>query len=287
MQTVDTISELRRRLSSHRQSQQSVALVPTMGNLHRGHLQLVAEALANSDIVVTSIFVNPLQFGPEEDFASYPRTLASDARQLLEAGCHYLFAPDELELYGADSLRHSHRTMVQIAELSRLYCGASRPGHFAGVTTVVCKLLNIVQPDSAFFGLKDYQQFVLIRQMVRDLCFAVNIVGVETVRAPSGLAISSRNSYLNPQQLTIAAGLYGVLQSCAAKIRQGQRQYPALQEQAMAELAAAGMAPDYVAVCDAAALHPAKPETREFAILAAAAIGPTRLIDNVRLQVPT
>ncbi|MCG8413286.1 MAG: pantoate--beta-alanine ligase [Pseudomonadales bacterium] len=281
MDIVTTIDELRQRLLPHRQDQQKIALVPTMGNLHQGHLNLVSTALDQSDIVVTSIFVNPLQFGPNEDLASYPRTLDHDTKQLSDAGCHYLFAPSESELYGANA---SSSTLVQVPELSKLYCGASRPGHFDGVTTVVSKLFNIVQPDIACFGLKDYQQFVLIKRMVNDLAFPIEIVGVEIAREESGLAMSSRNNYLSPQELEVATGLNRVLESTATRILTGERQFSSLQDQAVTELNSRGMQPDYVVICDADSLQPAADTTSHFAILAAAAIGPTRLIDNVRFQ---
>ncbi len=281
MQTVTTINELRQYLLPHRQAQQKIGLVPTMGNLHQGHLNLVSAALDHSDIVVTSIFVNPLQFGPNEDLASYPRTLDRDTEQLTKLGCHYLFAPGETELYGTNS---STQTLVQVPELSRLYCGVSRPGHFDGVTTVVSKLFNIVQPDIACFGLKDYQQFIIIESMVNDLAFPIELIGVEIAREESGLAMSSRNNYLSPQETEIAANLNRVLESIAAQIQQGARQFGPLQNQAIAELDSPGMQPDYFVICDAHSLLPAVDCTTHFAILAAATVGSTRLIDNVRFQ---
>lgn len=281
MQTVSTINKLKQCLLPHRIVQQKIALVPTMGNLHQGHLNLVRAALAESDIVITTIFVNPLQFGPDEDLDSYPRTLDADMEQLSELGCHFLFAPQESELYGPE---RSQETIVHVPELSRLYCGASRPGHFDGVTTVVSKLFNITQPDMAFFGLKDYQQFILINHMVRDLAFPIEIKGVEITREASGLAMSSRNNYLSSEELETAVSLNRILESCAARIRDGDEQFDALQEQAASELDSSGMRTDYFAICDANTLAPATGATSEFAILAAAYLGSTRLIDNVRFQ---
>ncbi|MBV0934213.1 pantoate--beta-alanine ligase [Marinobacterium weihaiense] len=279
MQTLHTLAELRAAVQQHRRNGKRIALVPTMGNLHRGHLRLVKTALQHADIVITSIFVNPLQFGANEDLDSYPRTLAEDQQQLAAEGCHLLFAPSVAEVYpdGQDA-----QTLVEVPGLSDLYCGASRPGHFRGVSTVVCKLFNMVQPDVAVFGLKDYQQVAVIRKMVRDLCIPVEIIGVPTERADSGLALSSRNGYLSAEELARAPALQRVLQQVASAVRGGEQNFDLLEQQAQAELEAAGFSRDYFRIVNRYTLLPAEPNDDKV-ILAAARLGPARLIDNLEI----
>jgi len=281
MQTLNTIEALRDLLAPSRRDGKRIALVPTMGNLHQGHIRLVETARREADIVVASIFVNPLQFGANEDLDSYPRTLAADQEKLMAAGCDILFAPGVSEVYpeGQDN-----QTLVEVPGLSDLHCGASRPGHFRGVTTVVCKLFNIVQPDLAVFGLKDYQQVAVIRKMVRDLCIPVEIVGVPTERAGSGLALSSRNGYLSEEELAIAPLLQQTLQQTANAVHNGNTDFTALEEQAQQTLEAGGFQRDYFRIlCRDTLLPPGPGDVRPLVILAAARLGPARLIDNLEI----
>jgi pantoate--beta-alanine ligase len=249
-----------------------------MGNLHKGHLTLIAAARAECDVVVATIFVNPMQFGPQEDLARYPRTFAADMAALQESGCDYLYAPAASEIYPAGPAVH---TRVSVPELSSLHCGKSRPGHFDGVCTVVCKLFNMIQPDWAFFGYKDYQQFHLISTMVRDLYLPVRLQGVQTVRESSGLAMSSRNGYLSAQQRGQAAALYATLTVIADRVQQGQSEFRQLEQEAAAKLAAAGLQPDYFHICNRATLQLAGHGDTNLIILAAVYAGTTRLIDNI------
>jgi len=278
MQTVHTIAELRAAVSSWRRAGERVALVPTMGNLHQGHIYLVERAREQAPRTVASIFVNPTQFGPKEDFAGYPRTLAEDSRQLEAAGLDLLFAPSVAEMYPRplDSM-----TQVTVAELSDILCGASRPIHFRGVATVVSKLFNMVQPDVALFGEKDWQQLMVIRRLVTDLDFPIEIIGVPTVRESDGLAMSSRNSYLTLDERAIAPVLYATLLASAERLRAGERDYARLAEDANARLAAAGFRPDYFAIRRADDLQPPDKDEQNLRILAAAWLGRARLIDNI------
>lgn len=281
MNTVKTVRELRAAVARARSEGKRIGFVPTMGNLHSGHAALVTKAAQRVDFVVASIFVNPLQFGPSEDLDKYPRTLAADQEKLLQAGCHLLFAPTVEEMYpdGMDG-----QTRVSVPQLSEGLCGASRPGHFEGVATVVSKLFNMVQPDLAVFGQKDFQQLAVIRALVRDLNMPIQIIGEPTVRADDGLALSSRNGYLNEAQRDTAPALYRVLSEMAEAIRQGQRDYPAMIAQGQAQLAVAGFRPDYLEIRHALTLRPAAAEDRDVVILAAAVLGATRLIDNLHLN---
>lgn len=276
MQTATLVPELRDVVTGWRQAGKRIAFVPTMGNLHAGHLQLVNEARKKADRVVVSIFVNPTQFGAGEDFETYPRTEREDREKLEMAGADLLFLPPVSEMYAPDA-----KTVVSVAGLSELYCGAFRPGHFNGVATVVCKLFNMVKPDIALFGLKDFQQLAVIRMMARDLNFAVDIVGVETVREPSGLAMSSRNGYLSPEEIQVAPKLYESLCVARAAVLAGKQPYAAIERQAMLSLREAGFQPDYFAVCRSSDLNKAEAGDRDLVILAAAGLGKTRLIDNV------
>ncbi len=277
MDTVTQISVLRERLAACRQ--QRIALVPTMGNLHAGHLALVAQAQRAADIVVVSLFVNPFQFGADEDLAHYPRTLAADQAALAEAGVDLLFVPTETELYPRPL---AEQTQVWVPGISDQYCGASRPGHFVGVATIVCKLFNIVQPDIALFGRKDYQQLYIIRRMVADLALSVQIQAVETVREPDGLALSSRNQYLTRAERALAPQLYQQIQHTAAQM--GQRSAPQLEIELANRLNVAGFRTDYVYIVDADSLAPLQVGSKRAVILVAAWLGRTRLIDNMVTQ---
>ena len=279
MKTLGDITTLREALASFR-AQGGISFVPTMGNLHPGHLQLVREAKRRAGHVVASIFVNPLQFGPKEDLASYPRTLAADQEALAEEGVSLLFAPSVETLYPVPL---EQQTRVSVPDISALYCGATRPGHFDGVATVVCKLFNIVQPDIAVFGRKDFQQLAVIRRMVRDLAMPVEIVGVDTVREQDGLAMSSRNQYLDAGERALAPNIYRLLREGAARIRAGDRDYHSLAAQVSTQLDSLGFRSDYVAVVDADTLLAPGEEAQRVAILAAAWLGAARLIDNIEV----
>ncbi|MHA6193054.1 pantoate--beta-alanine ligase [Pseudomonas wadenswilerensis] len=281
MNTVKSVLELRAAVARARGEGKRIAFVPTMGNLHSGHAALVTKAAQRADFVVASIFVNPLQFGPSEDLDKYPRTLAADQEKLLEAGCHLLFAPTVEEMY-PDGM--GVQTRVSVPQLSEGLCGASRPGHFEGVATVVSKLFNMVQPDLAVFGQKDFQQLAVIRALVRDLNMPIQIIGEPTVRAEDGLALSSRNGYLTAEQRTTAPVVYRTLSQLAEAIRQGRRDYPALIAEGQQALVAAGLKPDYLEVRHALNLRPASADDRDLVILVAAYLGNTRLIDNLHLN---
>ena len=278
MQVIQTIAALRARLDDER----AVAFVPTMGNLHEGHLDLVRLAREHGSCVVASVFVNPLQFGPSEDFDKYPRTLEADCAKL-QGLADVVFAPSASEMYPAQQT-----VFVEPPPVANELCGASRPGHFRGMATVVLKLLNIVQPQVALFGKKDYQQLHIIRQMVVQLNLPVAIVGGETVRAADGLALSSRNQYLSAGERSEAVFLYRTLQGMKQAILQGERDFERLQERAVELLAARGWLPDYVAVRNQSDLQPASPVQgnsvqHELVILVAARLGNTRLLDNVEV----
>ncbi|MFA5678732.1 MAG: pantoate--beta-alanine ligase [Pseudomonas sp.] len=283
MNTVHSIAQLRAALTRARQENKRIGLVPTMGNLHEGHIALVEMALQRTDYVVVSIFVNPLQFGPNEDLDSYPRTLAEDQRKLLDAGAHLVFAPSVSDMYPEGMDGH---TQVSVPVVSEGLCGASRPGHFDGVSTVVSKLLNMVQPDIAVFGEKDFQQLAVIRKMAHDLCLPVQIMGAPIVRATDGLALSSRNGYLDEAQRRTAPQLYRTLQHIEQQLQTGRQDFSAVIEEARLTLTEAGFIPDYLDLRDASTLQPATPETREIVILAAAFLGKTRLIDNLLCKLP-
>ncbi|MEN8260126.1 MAG: pantoate--beta-alanine ligase [Pseudomonadota bacterium] len=277
MQIEDTIGSLRLAVSNWRERGHSVAFVPTMGNLHAGHLRLVETARQHADRVVVSIFVNPTQFGEGEDFDSYPRTPAEDVAQLHEVGTALLFTPSIAEVYPVQN-----RTAIEVRGLSDELCGAHRPGHFSGVATVVCKLLNMVQPDMAFFGEKDFQQLIVIRSMVDDLNMPVRIQGVATVREADGLAMSSRNAYLTEAERKLAPKLYQTLCSAADYIRSGERRYRNLEQRLLDRLRDAGFEPDYVTVRCSGDLAVAGEQDRALVILAAARLGKARLIDNLQ-----
>lgn len=281
MQTQKKIKDLRQILRTARAQGKSIALVPTMGNLHEGHLQLLRQARDRYDFIVCSIFVNPLQFGASEDLDAYPRTLEADRESLRSENCDCLFLPSVEEIYG-EGLQQ--QTSIQVPGLTENFCGSSRPGHFEGVATVVTKLFNIVQPDAAFFGLKDYQQFLVIRKLTQDLALEIAIHGIETHRETSGLAMSSRNTYLSKEQREQAASLYRSLRSCAQKIQQGDTEFQKLEKAAKKELEQASLKPDYLQIVDANTLQAASADTQHFAILGAVFVGKSRLIDNIRFD---
>jgi pantoate--beta-alanine ligase len=253
MHTIDSISQLRSHLWQAKLDHKVIAFVPTMGNLHEGHLQLIDRALEEADLVVSSIFVNPLQFGPGEDFNGYPRTFMADQEKLMSRGCHVLFAPTVDEMYPTTNISS---TVVKVPHLSHFLCGASRPGHFTGVATVVSKLFGIVQPNIAIFGLKDYQQFLVIKQLTNDLCLPVKIIGAPIARAESGLALSSRNGYLSNQELKQAAQLYACLIACRVALEAGETDLPKLEEQAQCQLEATKFTRDYFKICRQSDLQP-------------------------------
>ena len=277
MQTVHTIAQLRSAVDQWRARRERVALVPTMGNLHDGHLQLIKHAARAADKVVVSIFVNPTQFGPQEDFAAYPRTLKQDSLQLAENGVQLLFAPELEELYphGVDDT-----VRVEVPGLSDILCGVSRPGHFAGVATVVTKLLNAVRPHVAVFGEKDYQQLLVVRRLVSDLCLNIEILAEPTIREADGLAMSSRNDYLSAEERRQAPQLYQTLRWLGEQLASGSS-YDSLAAQGMEMLRECGLHPDYVAIRRAEDLQPPQAADSRLIILAAAWLGRTRLIDNL------
>jgi len=274
MDLARTAAELRARLKNER----SVVLVPTMGNLHAGHMALVGEARRHGRCVAASIFVNRLQFEPGGDFDRYPRTLDNDCRMLERAGCHVAFAPDEGEMYPAPQ-----EIVLSPPKVAAALEGEHRPGHFQGVATVVAKLFNLFVPQAAVFGKKDYQQLAVIRALVRQLNFGIEIVGVETVREADGLALSSRNGYLTPQERQEAARMQRLLKAIRDRVAAGERDFAQLEREATADLAAHGWRPDYVSVRERAQLAPPKPGEGELVVLAAAWLGKTRLIDNLEI----
>lgn len=273
----DSIDRLRTQLDGWRRAGDSLVLVPTMGNLHKGHLKLVEVARKAGQRVIVSIFVNPLQFGPGEDYDRYPRTLEADQAKLSQFGVDVLFIPPTTEIYPQST---DGVTYVDVPGLSEILCGASRPGHFRGVATVVVKLFNIVQPDAAVFGEKDYQQLQVIRCLVRDLNFPVKIIQVPTVREPDGLAMSSRNGYLTVEERVSAPRLYQILVETRMAIEAGEKDLEGLVRRQMEALGKSGFEPEYLEI-RAPDLSLPEPGRRPLVILAAARLGQTRLIDNL------
>ena len=283
MQTVDSIAALRSQLDEWRRNGERIAFVPTMGNLHAGHMSLLAAARFRAERVVASVFVNPLQFGAGEDYERYPRTPEDDHRLLTEAGCDLLFLPSVAEMYPRGA---TQETLVHVRGLSEILCGEFRPGHFEGVATIVAKLFNIVQPQVAVFGEKDFQQFTIIRRMTQDLCMPVEVVGAATVRTPDGLAMSSRNRYLSDDERARAPAIHAALRAAVARIDAGDADIAAIEREGAAALVAAGMTPDYFSVRDAATLAPPGPASGDLVVLTAARLGRARLIDNLRARRP-
>ena len=278
MDSISSIDELRLQLAKWRVAGERIAFVPTMGNLHEGHLKLVDSAREQADRVVVSIFVNPLQFGANEDLDAYPKTPEADSAQLEGRGADLLFLPAVDDIYPPNI---GEPTFVEVPGISDILCGASRPGHFRGVTTVVAKLFNMVQPDVALFGEKDLQQLIAIRRMVADLNFPIEIVGVPIVRESDGLAMSSRNGYLTESERAIAPRLHQLIEELAVEIKRGVSNYSLLEEKYAKKIDAAGFKCDYMTFLRAADLNPPDAKESEVAILVAAWLGKTRLIDNV------
>ena len=284
MQTITTIADLREIILSWKADGVRVALVPTMGNLHEGHLRLVEEAHANADHIVVSIFVNPMQFADASggDFDLYPRTLEADERKLSDLGVEVdvVFTPSVEEVY-PNGLEQE--TRIEVPDLSDILCGEFRPGHFVGVATVVAKLFNMVQPDVAVFGEKDFQQLLVIRRMVSDLCFPIEIIGVPTVREHDRLAMSSRNHYLSPDERDKAAMLNRVLLEVKHSIKDGSRDFGGLEGNAIGKLEQSGFKPEYFTVRRTEDLQPPSGDDHSLVVLAAAWLGKARLIDNIRV----
>ena len=281
MKIVTRIAELRAIVHGWRMAGESIAFVPTMGNLHAGHASLIGAAHLHGRRVVASVFVNPLQFGPNEDFNAYPRTPEDDAALLTGQGVDVLFLPTVAEMYPLGS---AGSTIVDVPELSGILCGAFRPGHFQGVATVVVKLLNLVQPDVGIFGEKDYQQLTIIRRSVEDLCLPVKIVGAPTVRTEDGLALSSRNRYLSEQERAIAPTVYRTLDHARRRLEGGDADIAGIERQGMETLRAAGFRPDYFEVRMANTLERPRGQDIDVVVLTAARLGRARLIDNLQCR---
>jgi pantoate--beta-alanine ligase len=280
---IETLPLLRQHIRRLRQDGKRIALVPTMGNLHDGHMKLVDEAKNAADVVVASIFVNPMQFDRADDLARYPRTLQDDCEKLNKRKVDIVFAPapDQIYPHGTDS-----QTWVEVPGLSDMLEGASRPGHFRGVATIVSKLFNLVQPDVACFGEKDYQQLAVIRKMVADMGYDIEIIGVPTVRAKDGLALSSRNGYLTSDQRKIAPGLSKIMNAMAEKLRTGDNDIHEIIAVAEQELNSSGFRADDIQIRDADTLLEVSPASKRAVILMAAWLGQARLIDNKVVELP-
>jgi len=280
MLVIRSIQELQATLAEHRQAGRRIGLIPTMGNLHQGHLQLVKTAQQHADIVMVSLFVNPTQFGANEDLDSYPRTFQDDINKLEALGTDILFAPTVNEIYplGGDNTSHVH-----VPDITTVLCGASRPGHFDGVTTIVNKLFNISRADVAVFGEKDWQQLAVIRRMVIDLNIPINIIGEPIVREADGLAMSSRNGYLTVEQRQLAPALQAFIQGMKEALITGDREFSALKEKTILQLNAQGFRVDYLDILNPLTLTPPAANDNEFIILVAAFVGETRLIDNLHI----
>jgi pantoate--beta-alanine ligase len=281
METVTTIAAVRARARAWHAAGLRVGFVPTMGNLHAGHLSLLAAARYRADRVVASIFVNPLQFGPSEDFARYPRTPVEDSRLLVEGHCDLLFTPSVEEIYPDGG---TQATLVCVRGLSEILCGQFRPGHFEGVATVVARLFGIVLPEVAVFGEKDYQQFMIVRRMALDLALPLEVVGAPTVRASDGLALSSRNRYLSAEERARAPAIHQALREAAQAIDAGQRDYAQLERAGREALERAGMRVDYFSIRCASDLAEPRGDQNDLIVLTAARLGRARLIDNMRAR---
>lgn len=280
MQVISEIKSLREIRRVWQIAGKVIAFVPTMGNLHHGHLELVKAAKKKADIVVVSIFVNPLQFGPDEDLDAYPRTVQHDHAALESLGVDVLFSPKAEDIYPSGL---EQQTFVEVPGLSYMICGASRPGHFRGVATIVCKLFNMVQPNHAYFGEKDFQQLQVIKAMVTDLSMNLQIHGVPTIREPDGLAMSSRNHYLSTEERELAPRLYKTMLNIGDQIKLGRRDFTRLIEEHKGHLREAGFKVDYIEIRSAISLLQPGHEDTDLVILAAAFMGKTRLIDNLQI----
>ncbi|NIG62512.1 MAG: pantoate--beta-alanine ligase [Serratia symbiotica] len=278
---IESLPLLRQQIRSWRQDSKRIALIPTMGNLHHGHMMLVDEAHARADFVVVSIFVNPMQFERPDDLARYPRTLQEDCEKLARSGVDLVFAPVVGDIYPQGL---EQQTYVDVPGIATMLEGASRPGHFCGVATIVSKLFNLVQPDIACFGEKDYQQLVLIRKMVADMGYDIDIVGVPTVRAKDGLALSSRNSYLTAEERKIAPQLHKIMNELAQQFINGERHIDEMLEQTAEQLRSAGFTPDALFIRDADSLQSLTDDSRRAVVLMAAWLGQARLIDNQQVD---
>ena len=290
MQIIQTVSELRKTLANQSSNgKNNIGFVPTMGNLHAGHIALVTQAKQHAACVVVSIFVNPLQFSPNEDLANYPRSLEADCEKLAAAGCDIVFTPSVAEIYPAFDGKNLRQTMtIDPPPIANVLCGATRLSHFAGVATVVMKLFNIVQPDVAVFGKKDFQQLFIIKEMVRQFNLPIEIIAGETVREASGLALSSRNGYLNDKQRSSASQLNSALANIVKAIKNGDKNFVKLEQQARMQLTSQGWEVDYISIRSSATLQPASRIDKHLIVLGAAKIsnksaGKTRLIDNIEL----
>jgi pantoate--beta-alanine ligase len=281
MQLISEILDLREIRRTWQSSAKVIAFVPTMGNLHQGHLDLVREAKKQADIVVVSIFVNPMQFGPDEDLDAYPRTFENDSYLLEDLGVDVLFMPKASDIYARGL---EQQTFVEVPGLSYMICGASRPGHFRGVATIVCKLFNMVQPNLSFFGEKDFQQLQVIKAMVTDLSMNLKVFGVPTTRENDGLAMSSRNQYLTNDERKLAPTLYEKMHKLALEIQEGRRDFSKLTQEYKLQLSELGFNPDYLEIRNIENLLQPSHEDRNLVLLAAAFLGKTRLIDNLQIR---
>ncbi len=280
MQIFHHVASVREALNAERAAGKTIGFVPTMGNLHQAHIELVKIAQQQCDVVVVSIFVNPLQFGLNEDWDKYPRTYEADTAKLTEAGCDYLFYPDEKEIYPNGM---AEQTRVVVPSMTDVLCGASRPGHFEGVTTVVSKLFNIVQPDEAVFGIKDFQQLAVIRRMVEDLCIPVKIVAGDIFREDDGLAMSSRNGYITDDERPKVGVLYQTLCWLRDRIEQGEKDFIALEQEGTKRIEQAGFRVDYLSISNSKTLEPAAHDDNDITVLGAMFTESARLIDNLSL----
>lgn len=279
LQVCKDIDSIRQWVDKWRSNGETVGFVPTMGNLHAGHLHLVEQAQKRTDSVVVSIFVNPLQFGPGEDFNAYPRTVDKDRQKLEAFGVDLLFLPTNASVFS-----NGASTTVAVGDLAGRHCGRSRPGHFSGVATIVCKLLNIVQPNQLFLGEKDFQQLLIIRKMISELNFPVQVKAIPTVRESDGLALSSRNSYLNALERQSAPLLYRSLCMAKDQLKNGRRDWAVIEKEQIETLEKAGFTVDFFSICSVEDLLPAANEHASWVILAAVMLGQTRLIDNIRVM---
>jgi pantoate--beta-alanine ligase len=283
METVTRIQSVRERVAEWQAAGDKIALVQTMGCLHKGHLALIAEGRHRAKRLVLSVFVNPLQFGPQEDYGRYPRTIEHDKELAGDAGADLLFAPTTFEIFPAGFERS---TRVDVPELSRILEGQAQPGHFEGVATITAKFLQIVQPDVAVLGEKDYQHLVIARRLVADLCMPVEIAAVPVVRDHDGLAFGARNRFLAPRERKLAPRLYEALKHAKRRLGEGERDFGALQEAGYRELERAGFMPEYFSIRQAGDLLPLRFESRDVVVLAAAKLGSTRLVDCLPMQLP-